>query len=132
VAIHKRVSYPDKAETQHLVLPAFSFQPTDSLAQVIIDAWNNKTLRDQLLARDPKTKLPTQGAVQAATKRITAAGYDLTRAVVITEAEHDNDYVMQSDNEIVFVLPNKDRVTAAPTNLLDTAKLLMGCTPNGI
>jgi len=132
VAIHKRVSYPDKAETQHLVLPAFSFQPTDSLAQVIIDAWNNKTLRDQLLARDPKTKLPTPGAVQAATKRITAAGYDLTRAVVITEAEHDNDYVMQSDNEIVFVLPNKNRITAAPKNLLDTAKLLMGCTPNGI
>ena len=35
------------------------------------------------------------------------------RAVVITEAEHDNDYVMQSDNEIVFVLPNNNRVAAA-------------------
>jgi hypothetical protein len=132
VAIHKKVTYPEKGEAKHLVLPAFSFQPTDSLAQVIIDAWNNKTLRDQLLARDPKSKLPTQAAVQAATKRITAAGYDLTRAVVITEAEHDNDYVMQSDDEIVFVLPNKNRITAAPKNLLDTAKLLMGCTPNGI
>ena len=132
MAIHKKVSYPEKGEAKHLVLPAFSFQPTDSLAQVIIDAWHDKALRDQLLARDPKTKLPTHGAVQAATKRITAAGYDLTRAVVITEAEHDNDYVMQSDDEIVFVLPNKDRVTAAPKNLLDTAKLLMGCTPNGI
>ncbi len=114
MAIHKKVTYPEKGEAKHLVLPAFSFQPTDSLAQVIIDAWNNKTLRDQLLARDPKTKLPTQAAVQAATKRITAAGYDLTRAVVITEAEHDNDYVMQSDDEIVFVLPNKTRITAAP------------------
>ena len=84
------------------------------------------------MARDPKTHLPTQGAVQAATKRIAAAGFDLTRAVVITEAEHDNDYVMQSDDEIVFVLPNKTRITAAPKNLLDTAKLLMACTPNGI
>jgi hypothetical protein len=56
----------------------------------------------------------------------------LTRAVVITEAEHDNDYIMQSDDEIVFVLPNQNRVTAAPKNLLDTAQLLMGCTPNGI
>ena len=132
MAIHKKVTYPDKGETKHLVLPAFSFQPTDALAQVIIDAWNNKTLRDQLLDRDLKTKLPTQGAVQAATKRITAAGYDLKRAVVITEAEHDNDYIMQSDDEIVFVLPNHTRITAAPANLLDTAKLLMGCTPNGI
>jgi hypothetical protein len=132
MAIHKKVTYPEKGEAKHLVLPAFSFQPTDALAQVIVDAWKNKTLRDQLLARDLKTKLPTKGAVQAATKRITAAGYDLKRAVVITEAEHDNDYVMQSDDEIVFVLPNSDRVTAAPKNLLDTAKLLMGCTPNGI
>jgi hypothetical protein len=39
---------------------------------------------------------------------------------------------MQSDDEIVFVLPNKNRIAAAPKNLLETAKLLMGCTPNGI
>jgi hypothetical protein len=39
---------------------------------------------------------------------------------------------MQSDNEIVFVLPNKTRLAAPAANLLDTAKLLMGCTPNGI
>ena len=133
MAIHKKVPDPNSpGKTKHLVLPAFSFQPTTALAQVIVDAWNNKTLRDQLLDRDLKTKLPTPSAVQAATKRITAAGYDLKRAVVITEAEHDNDYVMQSDDEIVFVLPNHDRITAAPAHLLDTAKLLMGCTPNGI
>ena len=125
MAIHKKV----KGKKKHLVLPAFGFEPTDGMAQMIIDAWANP---GHLLERDPKTKLPTKRAVQDATGRIQKAGYDLERAVVITEAEHDSDYIMQSDNEIVFVLPNKNRVAAPATNLLDTAKLLMGCTPNGV
>lgn len=125
MAIHKKV----KGKKKHLVLPAFGFEPTNGLAQLIIDAWADP---GHLLERDPKTKLPTKRAVQDATARIQKAGYDLGRAVVITEAEHDSDYVMQSDNEIVFVLPNKNRVAAPATHLLDTAKLLMGCTPNGI
>ena len=97
-----------------------------------VDAWSDQNLRNQLLARDPQTHLPTPGAVQAATEGIAAAGFDLTRAVVITEAEHDSDYIMQSDDEIVFVLPNQNRITGTPKNLLDTAQLLMACTPNGI
>jgi len=128
MAIHKTVK--DKSgKTKHLVLPAFGFEPTDRLAQLIIDAWANP---GHLLERDPKTHLPTPRAVKEATTRVKGAGYDLNRAVVITEAEHDSDYVMQSDDEIVFVLPNKNRVTTPAANLLDTAKLLMGCTPNGI
>lgn len=128
MAIHKKVR--DKAgKTKHLVLPAFAFEPTDGLAQLIVNAWADP---GNLLQRDPKTELPTPEAVKEATARVKRAGYDLKRAVVITEAEHDNDYVMQSDNEIVFVLPNKNRVVSPPVNLLDTAKLLMGCTPNGI
>lgn len=125
MAIHKKV----KGKKEHLVLPAFAFEPTDGLAQLIIDAWTNP---GHLLERDKKTKLPTKRAVQEATARIKKAGYDLTRAVVITEKEHDNDYLMQSDDEIVFVLPNKKRMAAPAANLLDTAKLLMGCTPNGV
>ena len=77
-------------------------------------------------------RIADKRAVQEATTRVKKAGYDLDRAVVITEAEHDNDYLMQSDNEIVFVLPNNSRVAAPTENLLDTAKLLMGCTPNGV
>jgi hypothetical protein len=130
VAIHKQVpDHQHKGKTKHLVLPAFSFEPTDGLARLIVDAWANP---GHLLERDPKTQLPTQRAVQDATAKIKQAGYDLERAVVITEAEHDSDYVMQSDNEIVFVLPNKNRLASPAANLLDTAKLLMACTPNGI
>jgi hypothetical protein len=72
--------------------------------------------------------------VDAATERVKAAGYDLKCAVVITEEEHDNDYTMQKPNEVVFVLPNRNRVKSFgdPARLLDTAKLLMACTPNGI
>ena len=123
MAIHKKVG------AKHLVLPAFAFEPTDALAKMVVDAWANP---GNLLDRDPQTHLPTAGAVKDATARVKEAGYDLERAVVITEAEHDSDYVMQSDNEIVFVLPNKNRIASPPTNLLDTAKLLMGCTPNGV
>jgi hypothetical protein len=124
---------PDKSRAggakKHLVLPAFSFEPTNELAQLIVDAWNKP---GKLLERDPRTLLPTKPAVDEATKRIKKAGYDLSRAVIITEAEHDNDYIMQSDDEIVFVLPNQKRMATSTTNLLDTVKLLMACTPNGI
>jgi len=117
----------------HLVIPEFSFAtntPTaNNIAQLILDAWAEGP-GSPLLKRDPNG-LPTGGAVQEATRRINAAGLDLTRAVVITEAEHGSDYIMQSDNEIVFVLPDKARVTDHG-HLLDTAKFLMACTPNGI
>jgi hypothetical protein len=124
-------------ETKHLVMPAFSFEPTDGMANLIIDAWKDP---GKLLERDPKTLLPTADAQAEAKKRANAAGYVLNRAVVITEEEHDNDYVMQSDDEIVFVLPSPDRAIIPkpfpahpyPKDLLATAKLLMACTPNGI
>ena len=129
MAILKPVNDPTRpGRKKHLVLPAFSFAPSDGLAQLIVDAWNDP---GDLLKRDANG-LPTKAAVNDATQRVNEAGFDLTRAVVITEAEHDSDYVMQSDDEIVFVLPNKDRLKKPPTNLLDTAKLLMACTPNGI
>jgi hypothetical protein len=79
---------------------------------------------------NPK-KPPTPAAVQAATLAVNAAGFNLQRAVVISEKEHDADYQMQADNEVVFVLPNQDRVFPG-RSLLETARLLMACTPNGI
>jgi hypothetical protein len=122
---------------------------------MILDAWNNvnftyttggvtatRPLRTNLIDRDAVTKLPTQNAVDCATAYVQQASVglaDLGRAVVITEAEHENDYIMQSDNEIVFVLPDVGRSTAVPpfakpysNDLLTVAKFLMACTPNGI
>ena len=98
MAVHKKV--PDPAhpgETIHLVMPEFSFAtntPTaNNIAQLILDAWAEGPA-SPLLARDNNSHLPTAGAVREATRRVKAAGLDLTRAVVITEAEHGNDYVM--------------------------------------
>jgi hypothetical protein len=164
MAILKKVrDVQHPSERRHLVMPAFSFA-TDSadtvclgLANMIIDAWNNvnftyttggvaatRPLRTNLLDRDTTTKLPTQNAVDCATAYVQQASVglvDLKRAVVISEQEHENDYIMQSDNEIVFVLPDQNRavITPNPTptkpypnDLLRAAQFLMACTPNGI
>jgi hypothetical protein len=147
VAIHRKV--PDHAHPGgpklDVTMPTFSYVPNDGLAQLILDAWANvpfsnpggpPNLKDGLMEREPagpKKGLPTTRAVQLATERVNTLGrFNLQRAVVISEEEHDNNYTMQDDNEIVFVLPNDGRIVAGGARLLDTAKLLMACTPNGI
>jgi hypothetical protein len=64
---------------------------------------------------------------------------DLKSVVVITEAEHDLDYTTTDLDEVTLVLPRDSRlaggaISGAPyaPDLLETAKLLMSCTPNGI
>jgi hypothetical protein len=156
MAIHKRVHRQrNNNEGADAAQPVFAYPATDALATVVTDAWINGqylydppnepqrqvNLREALLDRD-KHGNPSKMAVFIATKRIREAGIDLDRAVVISEEEHDKDYFMQDDTEVVFVLPNVERVRPAPPNLppvhpvpqrlLDTAKLLMACTPNGI
>jgi hypothetical protein len=112
--------------------PSFSYPPTDALADIIVKAWSDANFRQQLLQRD-NNGAPTSAAVTAATTAVNGAGFDLERAVIISEQEHDDDYRMQDDKEVVFVLPNKDRAKTAPAHsLLATAKLLMAATPNGI
>jgi ABC-type cobalamin transport system ATPase subunit len=128
---------PDHAHPGHtkdVTMPVFSYFPNDGLAQVIVDAWADAGIRGRLLQRDAAGN-PTPVAVQEATQRINLqGGFNLQRAVVISEEEHDNDYTMQQDNEVVFVLPKDNRVVAGTVGLtlLNTARLLMACTPNGI
>jgi hypothetical protein len=101
---------------------------------VIVKVWTTKTIEDDVLERTAKG-VPTAGAVNKATDLVnTETGMKLKRAVIITEEEHDNDYTMQSDDEVVFVLPNESRIVAGATQseLLESAKMLMACTPNGI
>jgi hypothetical protein len=126
--VKRRRGQGNTATDEDLTLPVFSYPPTNALAQVVLDAWANP---GDLFKRDGRGN-PTNAAVAEATNRIRAAGFDLERAVIISEAEHDDDYTMQDDKEVVFVLPNFNRVKNNPANLLETAKLLMACTPNGI
>jgi hypothetical protein len=113
-------------------VPTFSYN-NDSLAQMIVDAWVEKDFRDSLLEREADKITVTAAAAKHAKAALAARGLYLQRAVVITEEEHDNDYTMQDPNEVVFVLPSQHRVTPRPgQSLLETARLLMSCTPNGI
>jgi hypothetical protein len=134
-----RVRGPGKplGSTTDVTMPVVAYS-NDGLAQLIVNAWTNTpaNFKRDLLDRDPRTGLPTSLAVTTATNAVnTLAHLDLKRAVVISEAEHDDDYVMQSDDEVVFVLPDETRLRDTPpplANRLETAKLLMACTPNGI
>jgi hypothetical protein len=117
----------------NVTVPTFSYGPNDSLAQMIVDAWVDQNFRDSLLEREADHTTVTPAAARLAKVALAGRGIFLQRAVVISEDEHDNDYTMQDPNEVVFVLPNQDRVTPRPgQSLLETARLLMSCTPNGI
>jgi hypothetical protein len=129
-----------------ITLPVFSYQ-NDRLADLIVAAWANgpfshggvsvTKLGDALAGRSGG--VPTQPARDAAKAAVNFfANMDLKSAVVITETEHDNGFTMQDDDQVVFVLPNVSRIPGSvgsppfSTDLIETAKLLMACTPNGI
>jgi len=118
----------------YLPVPDFTYS-SDCLAQVIVD-WAHKHYRDALLDRDPNTGDVTPSAAHLATRSVNSCGFNLERAVVISEAEYYDGYTVPATHpaEIVFVLPDLDRVKLHPAgqSLLETAKLLMATTPNGI
>jgi len=128
-----------KRGTDEITTPDFALAPDaiPGIAQVIVNLWLNKPLRDQILAREtagPNKGMATANAVALATTAINGAApsYNFVRAIIISEEEHDNGYTMQTEDDVVFVLPNTGRINDTGANLLNTAKLLMACTPNGI
>jgi hypothetical protein len=131
VAIRKKVKKGKHGTDTDVTQPAFSYDPS-KLAPVIVSIWAQAN--PPVLARTPQGK-PTPAALLAAKALINTGttNFQLENPVVITEAEHDDDWT-QDPNEVVFVLPDKSRVAAGAnaTQLLETAKLLMACTPNGI
>jgi hypothetical protein len=138
VAIIKKVKDkrggPAGKDSTAVTMPSFSYA-ADELANVIVMLWaNQNNIRDDVMKRDKG--VPTQDAVKKATDLINSeANLALRRAVIISEEEHDGDYTMQDDDEVVFVLPNEHRVVRAGASAGDinnTAKILMACTPNGI
>jgi hypothetical protein len=117
-----------------LPVPDFSYS-NDGLAQMIVDAWVDKTYRDKLLDRSGTPPTVTLAAAKLATDSVNSAGFNLQRAVVISETEYYNNYTVPPTHpeEIVFVLPDLGRVNSHPSQtLLQTAKLLMATVPNGI
>ena len=118
-------------------VPEFAMPPdaVPGIAQVIVNIWTGASGLDQILKRDNQG-FATQAAVDQATAAINAAYpyFKLKRVVIISEDEHDDGYMMQYPYEVVFVLPDVGRVidTTASATLLNSAKLLMACTPNGI
>jgi hypothetical protein len=100
----------------------FSYQ-NDLLAEMITKAWSTPGYADKL----------TNHATKFARSELRSRGINLTRAVVLTEAEYNSGWEMRHADEVVFVLPNKSRARNVPAGqLLETAKLLMACVPNGI
>ena len=128
-----------KKGTDEITVPVFAMPPdaVPGIAQVIVDAWNGVASLDKILNREttgPNKGMATAAAVTQATTAINAAfpTFNLQRAVIITEDEHDDGYTMETENDVVFVLPKKTRAVLTGGSLLNTAKLLMACTPNGI
>jgi len=129
----------NKGGGDEMTVPEFAMPPdaVPGIAQVIVDIWKNKAGLDKIFDRNQTGAhkgMATQDAVDQATAAINAAApkFNLQRAVIIKEEEHDAGYTMETENDVVFVLPNKGRIDSTGGNLLNTAKLLMACTPNGI
>lgn len=105
----------------------FAYQ-NDSLAQLIVEAWSDQSFNTKL----------TQGSNNSRSseaKRVLAdRGIYMAQPIVITEQEYDDGFVWDPDDGVVLVLPNKSRTSTTPANqsLVETAKLLMACVPNGI
>jgi hypothetical protein len=122
-----------------LTVPEFAMPPdaVPSIAQVIVDIWQQTKPNLDKIVTDRINGVASPTAIQQATNAINGAAnvnFKLSRVEIITEAEHDSGYTTDDVNAVVFVLPNKERVkdTTTSTSLLNSAKLLMACTPNGI
>jgi hypothetical protein len=102
----------------------FSYQ-NDALADLIVKAWGDTTFYKQL-TKDP-------GRSTAAQQALDDRGIHMSKPIVITEDEYYDGYTMTDPDGVVFVLPNGSRANATGAHsLLEVAKLLMACTPNGI
>ena len=95
----------------------FSYQ-SDALAEMIARAWTDPTFR---------ANIKTQAGAQA---ELAARGFSLMNPIVIEESTYVAGYHAPAD-AVVFVIPDPSRITTGGP-LLETAKLLMAVTPNGI
>jgi hypothetical protein len=110
----------------------FSYE-NDSLAGLIVECWTvGATLTSLTTGAFPARS-------SAAKAALAARGIYLDHPIVVTENEYEAgfnlaDAGLPADQGLVFVLPRKTRATTTipPKPLLETAKMLMAVTPNGI
>jgi hypothetical protein len=101
----------------------------DEIAALIVRAWNDQPagFRNSLLAG---TTTQRMAAAQTALQGLPIHPIGLASPIVITEDEYNDGWESDSDDQVVFVLPNATRQSGI--NLVETAKMLMACVPNGI
>jgi hypothetical protein len=133
----KRGIYADPAGTAAANLQDkvadFSYQ-NDVLAQLIVDMWTGTHTN---LLKAPTATDYGQRSINARAA-LAARGIYLKQPIVITEDEYESGFSLANAgltvaDGVVFVLPRDTRpTTAGAPPLLETAKMLMAITPNGI
>jgi hypothetical protein len=127
----KRGIFADAKTSLQDKVADFSYQ-NDLLAQMIVDMWTTPSVYNDLIT-------PTSDYTGRSTRAQTALalrGVYLAWPIVITEDEYDDgfsllDAGLPADIGVVLVVPRKTRATPGKP-LLETAKMLMAVTPNGI
>jgi hypothetical protein len=122
----------------------FSYS-SDALAQLIAEMWLGQHANLTTMSGVGTTLQQYQARSADAKAILAARGIFLAKPIVITEKEYEDgfsladagliDAATQRNDGIVFVLPDKERATTTiltPPSLLETAKMLMAVTPNGI
>jgi|SwirhirootsSR2_FD_contig_31_8279170_length_579_multi_1_in_0_out_0_1 hypothetical protein len=101
----------------------------DDLAGLIVNAWNDNPpgLYNSLTVG---TIAQRTQAAQAALANLPNKPIGLAQPIVIREDEYNDGWECDNDDQVVFVLPNESRNSGV--DLLETARLLMACVPNGI
>jgi hypothetical protein len=122
--------FRDQSKSKESKVADFSYAPNDSLAQMIVDAWVDPHFKSLLLdgnsdqrCHAAKALFGTRGFFWSGTTR---------RPIVISEQEYNDGWVIGHPDELCFVLPNHNGECPPGENLLETARLLMAATPNGI
>ena len=111
----------------------FSYE-SDALAQLVVEMWLGQ--HGNLLAAPAATDYVQRSA--NAKSAFAAKGVYLQQPIVLTEAEYDAGFSLTDatlPSAVVFVLPDQARATitiSTPPALIETAKMLMAVTPNGI
>jgi hypothetical protein len=113
----------------------FTYQ-NDVLAQLIVEIWAGA--HPELITPSGPGTLPAKYLQRSSNAQTVLAERDiyLSQPIVITEDEYDDGFSLANaglsvPDAVVFVVPRNTRPTTGKP-LLETAKMLMAVTPNGI